>query len=276
MESIVTIGDIRIGGGSPFALIAGPDVIESEAFVLSVAERLREICGEAEVPFILKCSYDKANRTSIDAFRGPGFEKGLEILSNVKERVGVRVTSDVHCCEQVEKASQVLDLVQIPAFLSRQTDLLLEVARSATAMNVKKGQFLSPWDVGSLLQKIRSVRHGGFMITERGTTFGYNNLVVDFRSLPVLKSYGCPVVFDGSHTVQLPGARGAASGGERGFIPPLCQAAVAVGIDALFLEVHPDPDRALCDGPSSLALEALPRLLQRLKRLDRWVKDEEN
>ncbi len=268
----IRVGSITIGGGNPFVLIAGPDVIESEEFALSAAHRLQEICLEEKVPFIFKCSYDKANRTSLRSFRGPGLERGLEILQKVKETVGVKVLSDVHCCEEVQKASEVLDVVQIPAFLSRQTDLLLEVARHARAINIKKGQFLSPWDVQSLLEKIHSVRPEGVMVTERGTTFGYNNLVVDFRSLVVLRGLGCPVVFDGSHTVQLPGGLGSASGGQREFIPPLCRAAVGTGIDALFLEVHPDPDRALCDGPSSYRLEELPPLIQTLKRIDSIVK----
>lgn len=268
----IQVGEITIGAGNPLVLIAGPDVIESEEFALSAAKRLQQICGELGVPFIFKCSYDKANRTSVHSFRGPGLERGLEVLQKVKDTVGVHVLSDVHCCEEVEKASKVLDVVQIPAFLSRQTDLLLEVARQARAMNVKKGQFLSPWDVQSVLEKIRSVREDGVMVTERGTTFGYNNLVVDFRSLVVIRGLGCPVVFDGSHTVQLPGGLGSASGGQREFAAPLCRAAVALGIDALFLEVHPDPDRALCDGPSSYRLEDLPRLLQTLKRMDSIAK----
>ncbi len=273
MDSIVVeVGDIKIGGNNPFVLIAGPCVIESEKLALEVASFVKRICDGLEIPYIFKSSYDKANRTSIRSFRGPGLEKGIKVLAKVKEEVGVPVLSDVHLPEEAEVAGEVLDVLQIPAFLCRQTDLVLAVARIGKPVNVKKGQFLAPYDVKYIIEKIESVGNRKILLTERGTTFGYNNLVVDFRSLPIMKETGYPVVFDATHSVQLPGGRGSSSGGDRRFVPFLARAAIAVGIDALFMEVHPEPDRALSDGPNMLPLDDLENLLAVLKEIDAIVK----
>jgi len=269
---IVEVGDIKIGGGNPFVLIAGPCVIESESLALEVASYVKALCDKFKIPYIFKSSYDKANRTSINSFRGPGIERGLEILSRVKEEVGVPVLSDVHLPEEALVAGEVLDVLQIPAFLCRQTDLVLAVARVGKPVNVKKGQFLSPYDVRYIVEKIESQGNYQILLTERGVSFGYNNLVVDFRSLPIMRETGYPVVFDATHSVQLPGGLKGASGGERRFVPYLARAAVAVGIDALFMEVHPDPDNALSDGPNMLPLKELRDLLKKLKEIDNLVK----
>lgn len=267
------MGGVRVGGGAPLCLIAGPCVIESEALVLEVGERVREICRRLEVPFILKASYDKANRSSGHSFRGPGLTEGLRILGRVREKLGVPVLSDVHEVAQVGPAAEILDILQIPAFLCRQTDLLVAVARAGKPVNVKKGQFLSPWDVRNIVEKAAGAGNHDLLLTERGTSFGYNNLVVDMRSLAVLREFGYPVVFDATHAVQLPGGAGTASGGLREFIPPLARAGVAVGIDALFVEVHPDPARALSDGPNALPLDALPVLLRQVQAVAAAVRD---
>jgi 2-dehydro-3-deoxyphosphooctonate aldolase (KDO 8-P synthase) len=259
--SEVRVGSVRIGAGNPLALIAGPCVIEDESHLLHVGERLQEICVAASVPLILKASFDKANRSSNRSYRGPGLEEGLRILGRVRAKLGVPILSDVHETAQVSPAAAVLDVLQIPAFLCRQTDLLLAVGRSGKPINVKKGQFLAPEDMGNVVEKIRSTGNNQILLTERGTSFGYHNLVVDMRALPILRTLGCPVVFDATHSVQLPGAAGTASSGQREFVAPLARAAVAVGVDALFLEVHPDPDRAPSDGPNMLPLHALPSLL---------------
>jgi 2-dehydro-3-deoxyphosphooctonate aldolase (KDO 8-P synthase) len=256
------------------ALIAGPCVIESRDQSLEVAQALKELCRELGVPFIFKSSYDKANRTSIGSYRGPGLEVGLEILSEVKETQGVPVLSDVHCRTEVDRASEVLDVIQIPAFLCRQTDLLVSAGRTGLAINVKKGQFLGPWDMRAVLEKVWSTGNHRVLVSERGVSFGYHNLVVDFRSLVVLRRLGAAVVFDATHSVQLPGGQGHASGGERAFVPFLSKAAVAVGIDALFLEVHPDPDRARCDGPNSLPLKGVKELLEEIVEIDAVVKNQ--
>jgi 2-dehydro-3-deoxyphosphooctonate aldolase (KDO 8-P synthase) len=261
MTSEVTVGPVRIGGGNPLALIAGPCVIEDESHLLHVGERLQEICAAATVPLILKASFDKANRSSHRTYRGPGLEEGLRILGRVRVKLGVPILSDVHETAQVSSAAEVLDILQIPAFLCRQTDLLLAAGRTGKPVNVKKGQFLAPEDMGNVAEKIRSTGNDKILLTERGASFGYHNLVVDMRALPMLRSFGCPVVFDATHSVQLPGAAGTASSGQREFVAPLARAAVAVGIDALFLEVHPEPDRAPSDGPNMLPLHALPSLL---------------
>jgi len=257
----VQVGSVRIGGGNPLALIAGPCVIEDESHLLHAGERLQEICGAATVPLILKASFDKANRSSHRSYRGPGLVEGLRILGRVKAKLGVPILSDVHETAQVFPAAEVLDILQIPAFLCRQTDLLLAAGGTGKPINVKKGQFLAPEDMANVVEKIRSTGNDRILLTERGTTFGYHNLVVDMRALPMLRSFGCPVVFDATHSVQLPGAAGTASSGQREFVAPLARAAVAVGVDALFLEVHPDPDRAPSDGPNMLPLHALPSLL---------------
>jgi 2-dehydro-3-deoxyphosphooctonate aldolase (KDO 8-P synthase) len=266
------IGQFVLGGGAPVVLIAGPCVIESRALTLDTAQVLKEVARDLNMPLIFKSSYDKANRTSITAFRGPGLEEGLEILAEVKETVRVPVLSDVHCRAEVARASQVLDVIQIPAFLCRQTDLLIAVAQTGRVVNVKKGQFLAPWDIRAVMEKIRSAGNPHILVTERGVTFGYNNLVVDFRSLVILRRLGAAVVFDATHSVQLPGGLGGASGGQREFVPFLARAASAVGIDALFMEVHPDPDRALCDGPNSFPLNGLKGLLKDIVEIDALVK----
>ncbi|MBI4574153.1 MAG: 3-deoxy-8-phosphooctulonate synthase [candidate division NC10 bacterium] len=265
----VRVSSIRVGGGNPLALIAGPCVIEGEAFTLQVAEGLRTICDRAGIPLIFKASYDKANRTSGRSFRGSGVEEGLRILEKVRQTTGLPVTTDVHDVSQVTAAAAAVDLLQIPAFLCRQTDLLSAAARTGKPVNVKKGQFLAPQDARNIVDKLLEAGNPNVLLTERGTTFGYHNLVVDMRALPVLRSFGCPVVFDATHSVQLPGGAGTATSGQREYVAPLARAAVAVGIDALFLEVHPDPDRAPSDGPNMLPLHALPSLLAEVMAIAR-------
>ncbi len=267
MTPEVAVGSVRIGGEHPLALIAGPCVIEDEAHLLAVGKRLLEICGAAGVPLILKASFDKANRSSLRSYRGPGLVEGLRVLDRVKKALGVPVLSDVHESSHVPEAAEVLDALQIPAFLCRQTDLLLAAGRTGKPVNVKKGQFLAPGDMANVAEKIRSTGNKQILLTERGTSFGYHNLVVDMRSLPIMRGLGVPVIFDGTHSVQLPGGAGTASSGQREFIAPLVRAAVAAGCDGLFLEVHPDPDRAPSDGPNMVSLEALPPLLRTLLRV---------
>jgi 2-dehydro-3-deoxyphosphooctonate aldolase (KDO 8-P synthase) len=267
MNSAVEINDIRIGKDQPLAFIAGPCVIESEAVTFEIAKKLKEITRRLDMPFIFKASYDKANRTSIDSFRGPGIEKGLEILKKIKKDLGISILSDVHSLEEVPKASKVLDVLQVPAFLCRQTDLLLEIGKTGKPVNIKKGQFLSPWDVANIVKKIESVGNRRILLTERGTMFGYNNLVVDFRGISIMQGTGYPVIFDATHSIQLPGGAGTSSGGQREYAPILAKAAVASGADAVFMEVHTDPDKALCDGPNSLALEDVSDLLSTLKAI---------
>jgi 2-dehydro-3-deoxyphosphooctonate aldolase (KDO 8-P synthase) len=252
---------------APLFLISGPCVIEDEAVTLRIATRLKELTDRLKIPFTFKASYDKANRTSISSFRGPGLQDGLKVLSTIKQSLDVPILSDVHRIHEVSAAAQVLDVLQIPAFLCRQTDLILEVAKTGKPVNVKKGQFLAPWDMVNIIEKIRSVSSVRPMITERGVMFGYNNLVVDFRGIRIMQKTGCPVVFDATHSVQLPGGAGTSSGGQREFAPVLARAAVAAGADGVFLEVHEDPDKALCDGPNSLPLDQLPELLTQLKAI---------
>jgi 2-dehydro-3-deoxyphosphooctonate aldolase (KDO 8-P synthase) len=275
-ERIVTreiiSGNVKIGGNRPLVLIAGPCVIEDEAATLRHAERLMAICNGLSIPLIFKASYDKANRTSINAYRGPGLKGGLAILRKVKEALGLPVISDIHSIEQVAPAAEVLDILQIPAFLCRQTDLLVAAAKSGRIINVKKGQFLAPWDMKNVAGKIAASGNENIILTERGASFGYNNLVVDMRSFPVMRSTGYPVVFDATHSVQLPGGQGDSSGGQREFVEYLSRAAVATGIDGIFMEVHEDPDKALCDGPNSIPLNELPGLLKTLKSLDLVIK----
>jgi 2-dehydro-3-deoxyphosphooctonate aldolase (KDO 8-P synthase) len=272
MTKELTIGSVKMGGGCPLVLIAGPCVIESEEATLRHAERLMTICNGLGMPLIFKSSYDKANRTSINAFRGPGMDQGLKILAKVKERLGIPVLSDIHSIEQVAPAAQVLDVLQIPAFLCRQTDLVIAAAKTGKVVNVKKGQFLAPWDMRNVVGKVASSGNENIILTERGASFGYNNLVVDMRSFPVMRSYGYPVVFDATHSVQLPGGQGESSGGQREFVETLSRAAVATGIDGIFMEVHEDPACALCDGPNSIPLAELPALLKRLQALDAVVR----
>lgn len=272
---IVKIGQIQVGGGAPLAVIAGPCVIEGKEAALRHAAALKERADRAGVSYIFKSSYDKANRSSVTSFRGPGLEKGLEILSQVKSKIGVPVLTDVHEISQVEAVKEVADVLQIPAFLCRQTDFILAVARSGKVVNVKKGQFLAPWDMRNVLEKILAVGNDQVLLTERGASFGYNNLVSDMRSLVVMREFGYPVVFDATHSLQLPGGLGHASGGERKYIPALARAGVAAGVDALFMEVHEDPDHAMSDGPNSLKLEDFESLLHVVKRVDALVKEAE-
>lgn len=272
MTREVTIGNIKIGGNRPLVLIAGPCVIESEEATLRAAERLMAICNGLSMPLIFKASYDKANRTSIGAFRGPGMKEGLRILAKVKSSLGLPVISDIHSIEQITPAAEVLDVLQIPAFLCRQTDLLIAAAKSGRVINVKKGQFLAPWDMKNVAGKLAASGTEDIILTERGVSFGYNNLVVDMRSFPVMRASGYPVVFDATHSVQLPGGQGESSGGQREFVEYLSRAAVATGIDGIFMEVHEDPDKALCDGPNSIPHSELATLLKTLKALDAVVK----
>lgn len=268
----ITVGKIKIGAGNPLILIAGPCVIESERAALDLAERLKEICEKIPIPFIYKSSYDKANRTSVKSFRGPGIKKGLKILKKVKEKFGIPVLSDVHKEDEIEDAAEVLDIIQIPAFLSRQTDMIIRAAKTGRVVNIKKGQFLAPWDVKNIIEKIESAKNKKILITERGVSFGYNNLVADMRSLPIMRSFGYPVIFDATHSLQLPGGAGSSSGGQREFVPPITRAAAAAGCDGIFMEVHPEPDKAPCDGPNMLKLENLLPLLKHVKEIDRIVK----
>lgn len=268
---LVKIGDVTLGGSRPFVLIAGPCVIESEKSALRQAEKLKKICRRAGVALIFKSSYDKANRTSLGSFRGPGLREGLRILKKVKNELGLPVLSDVHSVDEAREAGEVLDCLQIPAFLCRQTDLLVAAARTRRAVNVKKGQFLAPWNMQEAIRKIEATGNRNILLTERGVSFGYNNLVVDFRSLSIMRGLGYPVVFDATHSVQLPGAKGVSSGGERQYVPALSRAALAFGCEALFLEVHEDPDRAPCDGPNMIPLSGLPAFLAFLKTLDGMI-----
>ncbi len=269
MTREVKVGNIWIG--RELVLIAGPCVIESEEVCLETAGEIKRITETVNIPFIFKSSYDKANRSSLESFRGPGLGKGLKILTKVKDKVGVPITSDIHCREEIEEASRVLDIIQIPAFLSRQTDLLLAAGRTGKAINVKKGQFLAPEDMQNVVDKLISTGNQNILLTERGTSFGYHNLIVDMRSLPQMRKLGYPVIFDATHSVQLPGGS-KTSGGQREFVPALARAATAAGCHGLFLEVHPDPDEALCDGPNMISLKELPHLLKQVKEIDKIVR----
>ncbi len=271
MTREISVGKARFGHNNQPLIIAGPCVIESEAIAFETAGRLKEICEKAGLPFIFKSSYDKANRTSLKSFRGPGIDKGLRVLADIKSRLNVPVISDIHSLEEVKPASEVLDALQIPAFLCRQTDLIIKAAETGKPVNIKKGQFLSPWDVKNIIEKFISTGNKNLLITERGTSFGYNNLVVDFRGLPIMRSFGYPVIFDVTHSLQLPGGQGSSSGGQREFSEPLARAAVAVGVEGLFMEVHPDPDRALCDGPNMIRLDDVSGLLTMIKEIHNLV-----
>lgn len=268
----VRVGSVTFGGGAPLALIAGPCVIESRGHTLMLAEQIRNTSAAAGVPLVFKASFDKANRTSVSSYRGPGLDEGLRILAEVKETLGLPVLTDVHEPSQAAAAAEVVDVLQIPAFLCRQTDLLMACARTGKPVNVKKGQFLAPWDMKNVVEKIRSVGNAQVLLTERGASFGYNNLVSDMRSLVVMREFGCPVIFDATHSVQLPGGQGASTGGQRQFVFPLSRAAVATGVDGLFVETHDDPNRALSDGPNALPLERLREFLEQIKRLDAAVR----
>jgi 2-dehydro-3-deoxyphosphooctonate aldolase (KDO 8-P synthase) len=269
----VRVGALTIGGGAPLALIAGPCVIESRDAALRHAERVRELAARAGLPVVYKSSFDKANRTALDGFRGVGMEEGLAILAEVRRETGLPVLTDVHEAGQVAAVAAVVDVLQTPAFLCRQTDFIVTVAAAGKPVNLKKGQFLSPGEMARVVEKARSTGNQELLVTERGFSFGYNNLVADMRSLPVLAATGCPVVFDATHSVQQPGGLGTASGGERQFVAPLARAAVAAGADAVFMEVHEDPSRARSDGATSLPLADLPGLLRELVAIDRALRD---
>ena len=269
MRQTVKINDIRIGPEQPLALIAGPCVIESFDITFRTASFLKDLTQQMNIPLIFKSSYDKANRTSIESFRGPGLEEGLKILQRIKQELELPVISDVHRIGEIAAAAEVLDVIQIPAFLCRQTDMLLAVSKTGKPINIKKGQFLSPWDMSNVVGKVTSTGNKSILITDRGAMFGYNNLVVDFRGIPVMQQTGYPVIFDATHSVQLPGGAGSSSGGKREFAPVLARAAVAAGADGIFMEVHPDPDRALCDGPNALPLDSLKDLFSELYAIHR-------
>lgn len=264
----IKIGNTAVGSKNPLVIIAGPCVIETEKSTIDAAKRLKKISEKLKISLIFKSSYDKANRTSISSPRGPGIEKGLKILEKVKKETGMPVLSDIHSPEEVAYAAEVLDVFQIPAFLCRQTDLIVAASKTGKPVNIKKGQFLAPWEVKNIIEKFTSTGNHNLLITERGTSFGYNNLVVDMRSILIMQEFGYPVIFDATHSVQLPGGLGSASGGQREFVAPLSKAAVAVGCNGLFLEVHQDPDKALCDGPNMLRLDDLEKLLTTLKNMD--------
>jgi 2-dehydro-3-deoxyphosphooctonate aldolase (KDO 8-P synthase) len=268
----IPIGAFRIGAGEPLVLIAGPCVIESEAHAMKTAERLTKIAAKAKVPLVFKASYDKANRSSMSSFRGPGLAGGLEILRKIKARFRVPVLTDIHEPDQAFAAAEVCDVLQVPAFLSRQTDLLAAAGKTGRVVNLKKGQFLSPWEMVNAVAKVKSTGNNKVILTERGVSFGYNNLVVDMRSFPILAKTGCPVIFDVTHSVQLPGGQGHASGGQPEFIEPLARAGTAVGVDGIFLEVHERPERALSDGSNALRLDRLPELLAKLTPIAKLVR----
>ena len=268
----IQLADFNIGNDLPFVLFAGPCVIEGEEFSIEVARQIRDICQRVGVSLVFKSSFDKANRTSVDGFRGPGLEEGLRILQRVKDEVGVPIITDVHTPEQAEPVAKVADILQTPAFLCRQTDFITAVAQAGKPVNVKKGQFLAPWDMPHVLEKAKSTGNVDIMLCDRGTSFGYNNLVSDFRSLIVMGETGAPVVFDATHSVQQPGGLGGATGGNREYVPALSRAAVSIGVAAIFMEVHPDPDNAKSDGPNSVALADLEALLMTLKSIDDLVK----
>jgi 2-dehydro-3-deoxyphosphooctonate aldolase (KDO 8-P synthase) len=265
MTREVRIGRVAIGAGT-FTLIAGPCVIENAQMCLDVAGRIRDMAARLGIPYIFKSSFDKANRMSVDSYRGPGREEGLQVLARVKN-LGVPVLTDVHSIEDVAAASATVDIIQIPALLSRQTDLVLAAARTGKPVNVKKGQFMAPWDVEPLIRKIESAGNSQIVITERGFCFGYNNLVSDFRSLGIMRAFGYPVVYDATHSVQLPGGNKSSSSGQRQFVAGLARAAVAFGCDGLFLEVHPDPDAARCDGPNMISLNDLEVLVTEIRKI---------
>jgi len=268
----IALGSLRLGGGNPLFLIAGPCVIESESHARSMAERVAKIAADAQVPYIFKASYDKANRSSVKSFRGPGLSEGLRILGKIKSDLKISILTDIHDASQAAPAGEVCDILQIPAFLSRQTDLLVAAAKTGRIVNVKKAQFVSPWDMSNVVEKIASTGNEKIILTERGTSFGYQNLVVDMRSFPILKKFGYPVVFDVTHSVQLPGGQGHASGGQPEFIEPLARAGVSTGVDGIFLETHDNPAAALSDGANALPLSQLPALLARLKELSTLVR----
>jgi len=264
----VPVKNIRVGENKKLVLIAGPCVIESESLILNTAKRIKDITNKLNIPFIFKSSFDKANRLSLDSFRGPGIKKGLEVLNKVKQQIKVPILSDVHCVRDIEAAGKVLDIIQIPAFLCRQTDIVVAAARTGKVVNIKKGQFLAPWDMLPIIKKIEASGNKKIIITERGVSFGYNNLVSDFRALEIMREFGYPVIYDATHSIQIPGGKGTCSGGQREFVAGLSRAAVAFGCDGLFLEVHPEPDKAFCDGPNMINLKDLEKLLKQIKKIE--------
>jgi 2-dehydro-3-deoxyphosphooctonate aldolase (KDO 8-P synthase) len=266
VNNAISVGPVVLTPGNLF-LIAGPCVIENEEITFETAAGLKSVCAELGISFIFKSSFDKANRTSVSSFRGPGMDKGLRILADIRSKLKVPVISDIHEAGEIAPAAEVLDALQIPAFLCRQTDLVLSAAKTGKPVNIKKGQFLAPWDVKNIIDKFTSTENQGLLITERGSSFGYNNLVVDFRAFPIMRSFGYPVIFDVTHSLQLPGGHGSSSGGQREFAAPLARAAAAAGVDGLFMEVHPDPERALCDGPNMISLAGIKGLLQDVKSI---------
>lgn len=264
----VLVKNIPLGNNKPLVLIAGPCVIESATLCLDTAKRIKDITTKLGIPFIFKSSFDKANRMSIDSYRGPGIKKGLDVLNKVKQQIKVPILSDVHCSKDIAEAAKVLDIIQIPAFLCRQTDIVVTAAKTGKVVNIKKGQFLAPWDMLPIIKKIKSVGNEKIILTERGVSFGYNNLVTDFRSIQIMREFGYPVIYDATHSIQVPGGKGTCSGGRREFVEGLCRAAVAFGCDGLFLEVHPDPDRALCDGPNMVNIKELEKILKQVKSIE--------
>lgn len=269
MMQEIKVGNIKIGKRQPLVLIAGPCVIESEALCLEVAKRVKDIAAGLSIPYVFKSSFDKANRLSIGSYRGPGIKKGLDVLYKIKQKLKLPVLSDIHCQREITEAAKVLDIIQIPAFLCRQTDIVVAAARTGKTVNIKKGQFLAPWDILPIIKKIESAGNKSILITERGVCFGYNNLVSDFRSLGIMREFGYPVIYDATHSVQLPGGKSVSSGGQREFVAGLSRAAVAFGCDGLFLEVHPSPDKAPCDGPNMIGLKDLENLLKQIKKIEK-------
>jgi 2-dehydro-3-deoxyphosphooctonate aldolase (KDO 8-P synthase) len=272
MPHLVPVGKLTLGNGRPLFFIAGPCVIESERHATKMAERLSEVARDLRIPYIFKASYDKANRTSLSSFRGPGLKRGLEILARIKERFRIPLLTDIHESGQVRPAAEICDVIQIPAFLSRQTDLLVEAGRSVATVNIKKGQFLSPWDARHAVEKVAAGGNNRILVTERGSSFGYNNLVVDMRALQVMRGWGYPVILDVTHSLQLPGAADKRSGGQPEFIETLARAGVAAGVDGIFMEVHDNPARALSDGPNALTLSVFRSLARNLRDLARFVR----
>ena len=272
MTKEIRVNDIKIGGGNPLVLIAGPCVIEDRQSTLQAAKFLKDLTAGLGIPFIFKSSYDKANRSSLESYRGPGLKKGLEVLKEVKEKFGLPILSDVHCKEDLAQAAKVLDIIQVPAFLSRQTDLLVRAAHTGKVVNIKKGQFLAPWDIQPIIKKIEKSGNKNILITERGVSFGYNNLVSDFRALAIMRDFGYPVIYDATHSVQLPGGKGICSGGERRFVSGLSRAAAAFGCDGLFLEAHKNPGKSPCDGPNMLSFKELGPLLRQVQSIEKVLK----
>jgi 2-dehydro-3-deoxyphosphooctonate aldolase (KDO 8-P synthase) len=265
----VAVKNIRIGDKNKLVLIAGPCVIESENLCLNVAKRIKDITAKLDIPFIFKSSFDKANRMSLESFRGPGIKKGLDVLNKVKDKLKVPVLSDVHCVKDILEAAKVLDIIQIPAFLCRQTDIVVAAAKTGKVINIKKGQFLAPWNILPIIKKVEATGNKNIIITERGVSFGYNNLVTDFRALEIMRNLGYPVIYDATHSIQVPAGQGSCSGGQKEFVRGLSRAAVAFGCDGLFLEVHPDPEKAHCDGPNMINLKELEVLLKQAKKIEK-------